>query len=271
MLLVIGPIAVFATQNDQSANTAVRPKWEGGLAIVAPRIAIVGQPMNLGVFVRANQTPIAGVNVWAVTKESVEALKSEFAPLRQNAAQLEDKDYEAILATKGFKLGQTDGNGKLTYTFQATGNFMLIAFKAHYVPDFSALVVRNLPQVLGINAPRTSPPGESITISVFQRGTQTPISGAVVWAVGKDKVADLQANVASLKAADNAQNADWESVVKLYGTKLGETDGNGQLTATFDNAGGYLLVAVKQGYIPGYTGIRIVAPQPVKTPTTTTD
>jgi hypothetical protein len=271
LVMVITPIAVLAAENNQPATTAVSPKWEGGLAIVAPRLAIVGQPMTMGVFLRSNQAPIAGVNVWAVTKESVTTLKSQFAPLRQNAANLADSDYEAILTPLGFKIGQTDGNGKLSYTFTAAGNFLLVAFKAHYVPDFSAMVVRNLPQVLGINTPRTSAPGESITISVFQKGTQIPVAEAGVWAVGKDKIADLQADVADIKAAGKAQTTDWDSVISLYGAKLGETDASGQLTATFDNAGGYLLFAVKSGYIPGYTGIRIVAPQPVKTPTTTTD
>ena len=43
ILLVIGPAAAFAAANDTPATTAATPKWEGGLAIVAPRVAIVGQ------------------------------------------------------------------------------------------------------------------------------------------------------------------------------------------------------------------------------------
>ncbi len=42
------------------------------------------------------------------------------------------------------------------------------------------------------------------------------------------------------------------------------SNGAGKLKAEFANAGGYLLVAVKKGYIPGYTGIMIVAPKTIR-------
>ena len=263
LILVIIPMAALAAENDQPTATVTTagPKWKGGLAIVAPRLAIVGQPMTLGVFVRADQEPMPGAHVWAVSKESIEAVKNELAPLRDNATRLEEKDYEAILTSRGFKLGVTGSDGRLTHTFEAPGEFVLVAFKTHYFPGFSGITVRGLPKTLGIKAPRYSPPAEPVTISVFQRGNQTPVAGVAVWAVGKEQAADLQADVAEIKATGNAQTTDWEAVVKLYGTKLGETNSDGHLVATFDNEGWYLLIAVEPGYIPAFTGILISTPE----------
>jgi hypothetical protein len=359
---------------------------EGGLAIVAPRLVLVGQEMSLGVFLRQNQEPVAGVSVWGITKEAAETLKNEISIIKEKGANLTESDYESVLSGRAFRIGKTGDNGKLSYTFQETGNFIMIAFKAHYWPDIAGIVVGEKPvtlPALAVKAPRSSPPGESVTVSVYEKGTEEPVKDAAVWAltkeqaetlqtrldsarkasqllstdwevelkalsaiflgttngsgdlkytfeetgtyllvalkpgflpgragiviknplqaltiqaprkatvnepvtitvsqrgtgdavkdasiwaIGRDKAAALKEETAKIKMAGDPQNADWESVISLYGTKLGETNGDGKLKTSFDNAGGYLLIAVKKGYIPGYTGIVIVAPQDIEKP-----
>ncbi|GAG05895.1 unnamed protein product, partial [marine sediment metagenome] len=54
-----------------------------------------------------------------------------------------------------------------------------------------------------------------------------------------------------------ASASDYGALVELHGTLLGWTDGNGRLSHTFDQAGFYLLVAVKQAYFPGSAPINI--------------
>ena len=51
--------------------------------------------------------------------------------------------------------------------------------------------------------------------------------------------------------------------VGAHGAFLGRTDEDGKLSVTFTEPGGYLLVAVKRGYIPGFQafGVRDL-PQP---------
>ncbi|NIO06702.1 MAG: hypothetical protein GTO40_01455, partial [Deltaproteobacteria bacterium] len=48
-----------------------------------------------------------------------------------------------------------------------------------------------------------------------------------------------------------------ESLVDIHGDFLGRTDEDGELTHAFAEAGGYLLVAVKRGYIPGFSPIGV--------------
>ncbi len=63
------------------------------------------------------------------------------------------------------------------------------------------------------------------------------------------------------EASDNTTEVDYESLVSVHGFFLGTTHGNGELKYTFTEEGGYLLVAVKRGYIPGFTFISIRTPQ----------
>jgi hypothetical protein len=53
------------------------------------------------------------------------------------------------------------------------------------------------------------------------------------------------------------EEKDYEALVGLHGAFLGRTDEEGELTHAFAEPGGYLLVAVKRGYLPGFTPIGI--------------
>ena len=119
---------------------------------------------------------------------------------------------------------------------------------------------------LAIRAPKAARVGEEVTMAVYQRGTQEPIGNAGVWALTRDQATILKDEMAQIRAEGEAatQDIDYESLVSVRGTLLGRTDENGQLTHTFDEAGGYLLVAVKRGYFPGFATIGIRAPQTVE-------
>jgi hypothetical protein len=72
----------------------------------------------------------------------------------------------------------------------------------------------------------------------------------------KDKIRDMRQNY-----KDNPDEADYESILHDLTIPLGETDSNGELTCTFENNGGYLLITAKKGSLPGFTGILIAEPQ----------
>jgi len=117
---------------------------------------------------------------------------------------------------------------------------------------------------LAILAPRIAPVGEEVTMTVFQRSTQDPVKDAGVWALTREEAEELKAEIARLR--EEGEKPDYESLVSARGIFLGATHGNGQLKHTFTEGGWYLLVAVKEGYIPGRTGIAIKVPRTIEAP-----
>ena len=244
------PLSSLA-QNEVVA--AAKPALSGSLAIVAPRSVAVAKEMSLGVFQRENQNPVPGAGVWALTREKAEEVKKTVSA--QTAAA--DTDYEAVLGSHGSFLGRTGGDGRLVHTFRESGQYVLVAAKKGYIPDFSPLAVRGAPvDVLVIKAPRMSPPGESVTISVTGKANGEPVGGAGVWALTREQAETLKSQIARVKPTDNS-SGDTEAQLNTHGIFLGRTHGNGELKYTFTEEGTYVLVTFKQGYMPGFTVINI--------------
>ena len=119
---------------------------------------------------------------------------------------------------------------------------------------------------LEIMAPRRAPVGEAVTMTVFQRGTLDPVKDAGIWALTRDEAEALKEEIAGIReeGGNGVRDLDYQALLRGHGTFLGTTHGNGQLKHTFDEAGWYLLVAVKEGYHPGRTHIAIRAPRTVE-------
>jgi uncharacterized small protein (DUF1192 family) len=256
-LVTVATVAVPALAQDDDAVTTPG----GALAIIAPWTVPAGGEFTVRVFLRADQEPFPGAGVWAIGADSAEKLKTDLGSLRENdsltAAQT---DYENILNRECIYFGRTGEDGRLACTFDEPGRYLLVAGRNGFLPGFTTIGVRDTVEALAIRAPRRARADVPVTINVFERITQDPVAGAAVWAVSRDKVASLQADIAGLKAdtSTDAADKDYESVVSLYGELLGRTSMDGSLEHTFDEAGGYLLVAVKLGYVPGFSPLAIV-------------
>ena len=94
-------------------------------------------------------------------------------------------------------------------------------------------------------------------MTVFDRINHNPMEDAGVWALTRDNVETLKAEMQVLRedTSITAEEKDYEAVVGIYGDFIGRTDENGELTHAFDEAGAYLMVAVKKGYIPGFAPV----------------
>jgi hypothetical protein len=265
LFLVVTPLAVLAQSDKDKVNTALK-EYKGGLAIVAPRVVLAGNEMQLTVFLRVNQESVSRVGVWAVPQANIEKLKNELKTLKQNTGiDAANKDYEPIIKQYADFLGLTGDKGRLTHTFNKTGNYLLVAYKKGYWPDWSGLAVRSLPAALEIKAtPRKVHPGKEINISVDLKNTNVRVSDAGVWAIAASKINEAKARVQEFKEANkgNEQNADWDMQLNSIAMLLGRTDEKGNLNASFAEEGKYLLVAFKKGHLPGFTGIAVVDPQP---------
>jgi len=270
LILIMGPMTALA-QSDE-ATDAARPKpfWKGSLAIVAPRLAPVGQEISMTVFLRVNQEPFPDAGVWALTRERAEVLKEELAALReQNGLASADNDLEDIISIHGTFIGRTDENGKLYHTFAEAGHYLLAAVKKHYFPGFTRINIGTLPRALGIEAPRRAPVGEDVTMTVFQRRTEEPVEDAGIWALSREEAEVLRQEMTALREDTSVavEEKDYESLVSIHGDFLGRTGEDGELSYAFSSEGIYLLVGVKKGYFPGVTiiGVRDM-PEPMPAP-----
>ena len=261
LLLTLTATPVLA-QSEEEVTASPRPMLRVGLAIVAPRMAPAGEEVSMTVFDRPTQNPVKDAGIWALTQDEAETLKEKIEKLRgEGEASVQKLDWESLVSVHGIFLGETHGNGQLKYTFTEKGWYLLIAVKQGYVPDRTGIVVRTIPKALAIEAPRRAQVDEKVTVTVSQRGTEDPVKDAGIWALTRDEADTLKEEMVAIRAEGNttAEELDYESKISVHGTFLGTTNGSGQLKHTFNEAGGYLLVAVKKGYFPGFAPIGIIA------------
>jgi hypothetical protein len=105
---------------------------------------------------------------------------------------------------------------------------------------------------LEIVAPRVVLANQEMSLTVFLRYNQTPVTGAAIWAVSRDRIEALKQEIQLLKEKGlaNVKDEDYEAVLNIMAVRLGHTDKNGQLTHVFTETGAYALLATKAGYIP---------------------
>ncbi|MBI2850353.1 MAG: hypothetical protein HYX80_04845, partial [Chloroflexi bacterium] len=112
---------------------------------------------------------------------------------------------------------------------------------------------------LAIIAPWAVPVNKEFTARVFLRENQEPFPGAGVWAIDIDTAERLKDELGELKEDSNRPDAerDYESILEKHAIFLGRTGDDGRVAHAFKQAGGYILVAAKNGYLPGITRIRV--------------
>jgi hypothetical protein len=243
------------------AHITIRP-MVNALSIKAPDTAPVGEEVTITVFKRGTGEPVEGAFVFALSRENAEALKAEIAALGGDitAAQA-DIDYMVLAETYGELIDITDENGEVHHAFDEAGLYLLLAVKPDYLPAFRPIRIGTVPTALVIRAPKAAPVGEEVTIGVYERGTGEPVEGAGVWALSRDNAVALNEEIASLKEeAVSVADIDYEALVSVHGELIDYTDENGEVHHVFDEAGWYLLVAVKPGCLPGFAPIRIGTP-----------
>jgi len=114
---------------------------------------------------------------------------------------------------------------------------------------------------LALRAPRVARVGTEVVVTVFARHDCVPVQDAGVWVLTWEAAVGLRAEVARLKEAGNAPatEEDYAALLTGRGELLEWTDEDGQVSHTFEDAGRYLLVAVKEGYFPGFAPVGVRA------------
>jgi hypothetical protein len=114
----------------------------------------------------------------------------------------------------------------------------------------SVAEVAPIKATLTIKSPESARAGELVRITVMERHTGRPISRAGVWSIPVEKVTD-----------DARDSEAYASLARRRGHFLGWTNQRGTVFHRFGEAGGFILVAAKDGFIPGFSKMTIT---PVK-------
>jgi hypothetical protein len=258
-ILGLSPVATMAAEEDVAVENPDYP-YIGSLDIVAPRIAMVDQRISMRVFLRWNQEPFEGAGVWAFTRDQAEIMREEVRKIAEDESiPVDKKDYEALASVHGTFIGTTGSDGRVYYCFENKGNYLLAAVKRGYFPGFTTIRIGSTPKAMALDAPQKAKVNETITMTVTQRGTGTPIENAGIWAFTKERAEELHTELNAIRESSDiaAEDIDYERLADIYGEYLGRTDERGKLDHAFSEEGGYLLLSIKRGYIPGRAGIRI--------------
>ncbi|HEY42035.1 MAG TPA: hypothetical protein G4O18_09325 [Dehalococcoidia bacterium] len=229
------------------------------LGIKAPDTARVGEEITITVFERGTGVPVEGAGVWALSRENAEIVKEEVARLQEETATLEDIDYEELVRIYGEFIDWTNENGEVYHAFDEAGCYVLVAVKRGYLPAFRVIRVGTVPKALVIDAPKTAPVGEIVTIGVSERLSGEAVEGAFVFALSRDNAVALNEEITRIREAGEiaAVDIDYKALADCYGELIGITNGAGEVYHAFDEVGWYLLLAVKPDYLPGFAPIRI--------------
>ena len=200
-----------------------------------------GETATFTVFERRSGESVEGADVYAIGPSVQEILSDSSVK----------SSVQVLAKERGALIGTTGPDGTVSYAFDMEGGYLIVAVKADYLPGVTRLEV-GPKNVLGIEAPYRAKAGEPFELVVFDKGSEEPVSGAVVYAIP------------GLKVGVTARQEDrptLEANALREGELLGSTNDDGWLEATIEETGGYLLVALSSEYRPGLAHIFVVAGQ----------
>lgn len=236
---------------------AVKTQFLGRLKIEAPARAPVNELVEMKVVNKNDGQGVAGADVWAISLPHACALTDKAIPADEVKTALEGlrladvEDLEGFLSAYGFYLGPTGDDGSLEYAFEEVGRYVLVATKDGYVPGVKRITVV-ADKALAIRGPRMAEVGEVVTFTSVTRGSGTVVEGVALYALSWPFCG------AALMTPIEAGETSWlEQLATDDGEYLGVTNLEGELDHSFSEEGMYIIVGIKEGYVPGVGFIRI--------------
>jgi len=257
----VGRVLIVATKEQWGpglARLTVKPYLEGKLVVRAPIRAKVDEPVTIGVVERENGEAVAGADVWAIKRpfhsltEGIDTQAEEIKGLIEGIGGNEGGNFTEILAGIAEHLGQTNNNGELKHAFGEVGRYLLVATMNGYVPGFKVITIV-ADKALVIKAdPRRADIAEDVVFTAKTRGAGTPVADVDLYALG---FPFPNTNLTDLRAMST--EGTLEQMAIDSGTFMGTTNEDGQWTYQFQEEGVYLVVGIKDSYIPGITFVCI--------------
>ncbi len=225
------------------------------LAVRAPRVAQVGEPVTMTVVNRDGSKPVGGAFVYALSHPKAE--------LATKANLVIPWNYRCEF------LGKSGGDGEVSPTpvFEESGRLLIIATKNGWGPGLAKLRVAYLRALVVTAMLRQVEVDDTILFTVTERESGEGIGGAHIYAlrlhIPRSFLSSLYEEGTLTPPESEEAVAYWlkDRVVECCGILLGTTEPDGTLKASFDREGRYMVVALHRGYRPGRTGVAIGLPK----------
>lgn len=193
-----------------------------------------------------------------------------------------DVQLATQVSMSGILLGYTDDNGRLIYTFPEGGYYLLTSIKENYIPGFAKISIILADQKkLGVSAPASAAAGQQVTIKADEGNGGQPVEKAAIYAFRPGIIMPPTIQPVTAPADNGTATAGYypdpavspvtsaEAQILIGENKdrsffIGYTNSNGEVQFTFKDPGLYVMVAVKDGYLPGGARINIKGIQPSK-------
>ena len=240
----------------------------------------------------ARSTPAANASIYAVKYNEADAINKFLDGRSENNTSIIER-YTSLARESGSLLGITNEKGQIAYAFVDTGKYIIIAIKDGYRPDFTRIGIVLAEKIaLRLNAPESATVGQPVTLKVTERiriepgpqpditqgssgSTQAstdlsqttqrtmgrvdplarPVPGASVYAA---RLTESEPIIEPFINSDGTPSVSAEKYQAQAKERLiGITDDNGQVVTKFADAGRYVFVAVRDGYLPAFDTMRI--------------
>jgi len=257
-----GRVLLIATKEGWGpglARMTVKPDVVGKLVIEAPRRAKIYDPVTIKVSERNSGDAVAGADVWAVSLPWLQNAEGVRDDVGQAEGLLEQLRLNAggnitdVLNSRGVHLGQTNGDGEVVHPFDAVGVYLLVATKSGYAPGCRLILIVPEKELALDIEPSRPDVGEEVTFTVTEHGTGTPVADVDLYAL-ESPFTGLMPTMPGLMGGNTTS---LEEMLSDSGFQIGTTDGSGQCTWAFDEAGGFIIVGVKDGYVPAVGFVRV--------------
>jgi uncharacterized GH25 family protein len=222
----------------------------------------VGQPVFIRVWERGSNAPVARAAVYVLKVGEI----SDVPTVISNST--EESSQAAKARESGALAGYTDEKGQLAYTFGSSGRYILAAFKDGYDPGFThaTISVPVTKKALIIKAQPEALVGETVNVLVID-GTGKGEGKVALYAIKMDAAVSVAEVLKSTLSFDAAVREKYAPLLRERSSFVGYTDENGKLQVRFNSSGAYLLVAIKDGFVPDFFKINIkLAPVPQVVP-----
>lgn len=225
---------------DSGKGIELKPAKNMELMIRMVEKVDVGQPVTITVFTKRSHNTVAQAMVYALDS-SIIAVPADIKNYSTTYS-----NYIDTAISQGLFLGYTDNDGNVEYKFESTGKYLIIAVKDGYAPGFDKLEVNIAAEKrLFIRGPVSTQVGKQAVFKVTEREHGIPVENAEVYA---KKIGDISIPLvvdSDVEIPYAVENAD---EIKATGIFLGYSNGGGIVQYQFDEAGRYVVVALKDNY-----------------------
>jgi hypothetical protein len=252
-------IAVKESFISGTAAIVISIAAEKGLIIRNPDTVKTGQTAVFKIVERDKNTPVDNAALYAMNIGDISAQEV----IDSGAGQSSEIANIGEIKASGIFLGYSNNGGIVRFQFTESGNFIVVADKDNYAPGFTKISVESgNTDRLSIRAVDKAAVNTEVSIGVFD-GSGQGVSDAGVYFL---KIGPEFTSLSQMKNADKQQGipliaevTDQASINEMLkaGNFIGNTNDRGQVSYIFDNSGVYVLIAVKDGYLPARHKISI--------------